>query len=261
MGAYLLIAATFILLLSSGYTLFAIGAGRFRPGRVNLAAMLVTFFLLSVDLWQRGQVQRGCPINSLFDVLIFVSWSIVLIYVLVGSAYRLSLLGTFTSVLVLAILLFAQLAPIDQTPGVRAMRDPWVEFHAALSLIAYGAFALAGVAGMMYLLQDRELKKQRGGALLYNLPPVTELAVANIRLLWLGFGLLTISFVAGLISGMPVNTVKFWTSVLIWAVYGAMLALRKTHNLAPRRAAVLSIAVFLFALLSLPTIQYLSTAR
>ncbi len=261
MSDYLLLAATFVFLLSTGYTLFAFGAGRFRPGRTNVVAAITGFALLSADLWQRGQIQRGCPINTLFDVLVFISWSMVLIYLVVGPAYRLSLLGAFTSAFVLVILLIAQLAPLNRTAAPHPTRDPWVEFHAALSLIAYGAFALAALAGLMYLLQDRELKKRRGGSLLYNLPPVTDLSVANGRLILLGFSLLTVSFAAGLVSGMPVNTLKFYTSAVIWGVYGLMLAVRRFAHLSPRRFALLSMAVFLFALLALPGIQYLSTAK
>jgi ABC-type uncharacterized transport system permease subunit len=258
---WLLAAATFVFLAGFGHTLYAIGAGRFRPGRLNLAAMTGGFALLSGELWQRGQATHGCPINSLFDVLVFMSWSIVLIYLIIGPAYRLSLLGTFTSGLVLFILLIAQLVPMERSTLSSVARRPWVEFHAALSLIAYGAFALAAVAGVMYLVQNRQLKRRKGGALLYNLPPVTDLAVANGRLLMLGFTLLTVSFVAGFVSGMTVNTVKFWASALIWAVYGGLLVLLKTHGISPRRTAVLSAAVFVMALLSLPAIQYLSIAR
>jgi hypothetical protein len=93
MDRFLLTGATFCLLLSFGYTLFALGAGRFRPGLVNLVSILGGFVLLSLDLWNRGQAQGSCPINSLFDVLVFMSWSILLIYLLVGPAYHLSLLG------------------------------------------------------------------------------------------------------------------------------------------------------------------------
>lgn len=261
MGSALLAAATFVFLLNSGWTLYTFGAGRFHPGRLNLVATSAGFAILSLDLWLRGQEQRGCPINSLFDVLIFMSWAIVLIYMIIGPAYRLSLLGTFTSVLVLVLLLFAQLAPLDRTPVTTGPRGAWVEFHASLSLIAYGAFALAALAGLMYWLQDRQLKRRKGGPLLYNLPPVTHLATANLRLLWLGFGLLTISFAAGFVTGMHVNSLKFWTSAVIWFLYGALLALGRTHGLGPRRIALGSIGVFVFALLTLPVIQYLSTTE
>ncbi|MDX2081190.1 MAG: cytochrome c biogenesis protein CcsA [Terrimicrobiaceae bacterium] len=261
MNGYLLPAATFVFLVVFGRALYGLGAGSLRPGRLTLISMTLGFGLLTADLWIRGQALRGCPLNSLFDVLIFLSWSVVLIYLLIGPAYRLSLLGSFTSGLVLIVLLAAQLLPIRRAPAEPVSRDAWVEFHAALSLVAYGAFALAGLAGFMYLLQDRQLKQRKAGKLFYNLPPVTDLAVANARLVWLGFGLLTISFAAGIISGMPVNTVKFWTSLVIWFVYAGVLALRQFRSLAPRRVAVLSMAVFAAALLALPAIQYLSSPR
>ncbi|MEI8293646.1 MAG: cytochrome c biogenesis protein CcsA [bacterium] len=261
MPNFLLFASTLILLCSFGYTMFRLGSGRLRPGRTNLAALIAAFLLILGDLWLRGQAQHSCPINSLFDVLVFTAWSIILIYLLVGSAYRLSLLGAFTTPLVLLMLLTAEFAPLDRTPRLRAMRDPWIEFHASLSLIAYGAFALAGLAGIMYLLQDRQLKSRKGGTLLYNLPPITDLAIANTRLIWLGLGLLTVAFAAGFVSGMQVNSIKFWTSASIWLAYALMVALRQIHTLAPRRTATLSIAALAFILTTLPVIQHLSAPK
>ncbi|MFA7232839.1 MAG: cytochrome c biogenesis protein CcsA [Terrimicrobiaceae bacterium] len=261
MDRFLLTGATFCLLLSFGYTLFALGAGRFRPGLVNLVSILGGFVLLSLDLWNRGQAQGSCPINSLFDVLVFMSWSILLIYLLVGPAYHLSLLGAFTSPLVFLVLLFAQLGPVGTTAQGRFDRDPWVEAHAALTLIAYGAFALAAVAGLMYLVQDHQLKIRKAGALLYNLPPITDLGVANARLIRLGFALLTTGFAAGFISGIHVNNLKFWASALIWMGYGAILLMRRIHRLPPRRTAAASMFVFGMALFALPAIQYLSSPK
>jgi ABC-type uncharacterized transport system permease subunit len=261
MDRSLLTGATFFLLLSFGYTLFALGAGRFRPGAVNMASILGGFFLLSLDLWSRGQSQGSCPINSLFDVLVFMSWSILLIYLVVGPAYHLSLLGAFTSPLVFLILLLAQLGPVGPAAQGRFDRDPWVEMHAGLSLVAYGAFALAAVAGLMYVVQDRQLKSRKAGALLYSLPPITDLGIANARLLWLGLGLLTAGFAAGFVSGIHVNSVKFLASALIWAGYAAILLLRLLRRLPPKRTAGASMLVFGIALLALPVIQYLSSRK
>lgn len=261
MDRILLSGATFCLLVSFGYTLFTLGAGRFRPGLVNRIAILGGFALLSVDLWNRGHTQGACPINSLYDVLVFMCWSILLIYLVIGPAYHLSLLGAFTSPLVFLVLLYAQLGPVGSGARWPIQRDPWVSFHASLSLIAYGAFALAAVAGLMYLVQDRQLKKRKAGALLYNLPPIIDLGVANGRLLWLGFSLLTIGFAAGHISGLHVNSMKFGASVLIWAGYGTLLALRLLHRLPPKRTAKASMWIFCAALLLLPAIQYLSSPK
>ncbi len=257
MDRYWLVAASFCFLLSFGHTLYALGAGKFRPARFNLAAMLAGFGFATVFLVQRGQVVRACPITNLFEVLVFLSWSIVLIYLLVGPAYRLSLMGAFTAPLVLALMLFALIAPIDAAPKLQPP-NPWVEFHAALSIIAYGAFGLACIAGVMFLVQERQLKLHRVSDLLYNLPPISDLSVANGRLLITGFALLTIAFAAGIIAGLPVHSIKSITSGVIWLVYGAIIVLRHRGLLAAHRIAMLSVAVFIVALVTLPAIQHLS---
>jgi len=258
MDRLILVAATLCFLFSSGYTLYALGAGRFRPGRANFLALLGAFLFLSGFLYLRGQAQGACPLSTLFDVFVFLSWSLVLIYLVVGTAYRLSLLGAFTAPLALLLVIAALFMPFDAAPHRIAM-SPWVEFHAAVSIIAYGAFGLACIAGVMYLLQERQLKQHKVSSLLLNLPPINDLALANGRLIWFGFGLLTVSFVAGLLSQMPVNTLKFGTSAAIWGIYGAIVLLHRLRSLAPHRLAELSIAVFSLALITLPGIQYLSS--
>lgn len=253
-----LIAATLCFLSSFGYTLYALGAGRFKPGRFNFIAILSGFVFLSAFLYLRGKAEGSCPLNSLFDVMIFLSWSLVMIYLVIGPAYRLSLLGAFTAPLAFLLVLAALIAPINQSIRHRET-NPWIETHAALSIIAYGAFGLACIAGVMYLLQERQLKSHRATSLLYNLPPINHLAAAIGRLLGLGMLLLTISFAAGFISGISINTVKFWSSLAIWIIYGVLLAMSRLHTLGPRRMAELSIAVFAVALITLPGIQYLSS--
>lgn len=259
MDRLLLIAAMLCFLASCAYTLFALGAGRFRPGRFNLVAIIGGFLFQTGVLYLRGQAEGSCPLNSLFDVLIFLSWALVLIYLIIGPAYRLSLLGAFTAPLAFLLVLTALVAPISQAVVRRPVINSWVETHAAFSIIAYGAFGLASVAGVMYLLQERQLKAHKISPLLFNLPPIHDLAAAVHRLLWLGFALLTISFAAGFLSRMPVNTLKFWASLAIWVIYGAVLAGNHFKGFGPRRLAGLAITVFALALITLPGIQHLSS--
>jgi ABC-type uncharacterized transport system permease subunit len=256
MERYWLVAASFCFLLSFGHTLFALGSGTFRPGRFNLAAMAVGFAFETVFLFQRGHLVGACPITNLFEVLVFLSWSIVLIYLIVGPAYRLSLMGAFTSPLVLALLLLALFSPVDAT-AVRILHNPWVEFHAALSIIAYGAFGLAAIAGVMYLVQERQLKSHRVSELLFNLPPITDLGAVNGRLLATGFILLTVAFGAGLAADLRVTNLKTGASVFIWALYGALLVVERLRFVPPRRIAAGSVIIFVVALLTLPSVSHL----
>jgi len=221
--------------------------------------LLAGFVPLTAALFVRGQAEGSCPLNSLYDVLVFLAWSLVLIYLLVGSSYRLSLLGFFTAPLALILLAFATFGPIDRGFLARRVADPWVETHAALSVIAYGAFGLACVAGVMYLVQEHQLKSHRFSNWFLSLPPINDLAVANRRLLMLGFGLLTAGFLSGVVSGQPVNSMKFWGSVGIWVLYGGFLGAWALWPWRPGRVAKFSILAFLVAMAALPALQYLST--
>src|SRR5204862_4343760 len=133
-------------------TIIALGAGTFRLGRFNFLAIGLGFIFQTAFLSIRGHELHRCPVTNLFEVLIFLAWSVALIYLVIGPTYRLSLMGAFTAPLVFLIQALALLAPIDVPHQVRVAANPWLEFHASMSMIAYGAFALACVAGVMYLV-------------------------------------------------------------------------------------------------------------
>jgi HemX protein len=100
---------------------------------------------------------------------------------------------------------FALIVPIDNRHPVSAQVNSWLEFHASISLVAYGAFALACIAGVMYLLQERQLKTHQLHSLFYHLPPLTNLFAVITRLLWCGFALYTVGIVSGFFTGHPVR--------------------------------------------------------
>ncbi len=254
---WLLIGARLCFLASFCHTLFALRARWFHPNQFDLVSIGCGFVLLTLWLWARGKAVQACPITNFHEVLIFLSWAIVLIYLIVGPAYRLSLMGAFTSPLVLAMLMGALfLGDSSSTP---ASHNAYVEFHAAVSLIAYGAFGLACVSSIMYLVQERHLKRRNASSLFFNLPPINHLSIVNIRLLWLGFWMLTIAFIFGFLSHKPIADLKFWVSLLIWLLYGLVLIANMVRPLAAHKMASISILFFLAALITLPGIYYLSS--
>jgi ABC-type uncharacterized transport system permease subunit len=245
-------------LFSFGHTLFALGAGRFQPGRFNFIAMAIGAAGQGWYLAIRGAAEHSCPIGNLSEILIFLSWSIALIYLVIGPSYRLSLMGAFTAPLVLVLQIIALLLP--ETRRIAPVTsNPWVETHAAVSLVAYGAFGLACVAGLMFLIQEGELKSRRPAPIFHYLPPISALSSAILRLIWFGFSLLTLSFAAGLLAHLAVANAKFGFSTLIWALYAIILIGAKAGWLAGRRFAVAVSLTFLIALLLLPVIERLST--
>src|SRR5436309_14202606 len=93
-------------------TVIALGAGTFRLGRFNFLAIGLGFIFQTAFLSIRGHELHRCPVTHLFEVLIFLAWSLPLIYMVIGPAYRLSLLGAFTAPLALLLQTLASPAPI-----------------------------------------------------------------------------------------------------------------------------------------------------
>ncbi|MFL6530563.1 MAG: cytochrome c biogenesis protein CcsA, partial [Chthoniobacterales bacterium] len=179
-------------------------------------------------------------------------------YMLVGPAYRLSLMGAFTAPLVLLLQGFALLAPIDRPHPPRMAVNSWLEFHASISIVAYGAFALACVAGLMYLVQERQLKTRQIHTIFQHLPPLSDLYAAITRLLWLGFALYTAGLVSGFFTGEPLPRLKMMCAIAVWILYGAILQGRHILRLTPRRVAALCIVAFTAAVSVLWAIRFVA---
>jgi HemX protein len=259
MDRALLVASCFCFLFSFAYTMYALGARAFRPSRFNFVAISSGFLCQTVFLIQRGQILGRCPLTNRFEVLIFLSWSIVLLYMIVGPAYRLSLLGAFTAPLVLVLQLVALFSPWDTlSAAASSPPNPWLEFHAAMSVIAYGAFAIACVAGVMYLAQERQLKSHHLHTIFFHLPPIADLATAIRRLIFTGFALLTSGLLAGFLVGLPLDAVKITAAIAVWVGYAVILYAAHWHKLSAHRLAQLSVVSFAMTLATLWTINFIT---
>jgi HemX protein len=243
-----LIISTICFLAAVVRTGVALGAGVFRPGRFNFLAIGLGFVFQTAFLSVRGHELGRCPLTNLFEVFIFLAWSVALIYMLVGPAFRLSLMGAFTAPLVVVLQGFALMAPIDVRHPVKLPANPSLEFHASVSLIAFGAFALACIAGVMYLIQERQLKTHHLRSIFYHLPPLTDLFAAITGLLWWGFVLYTVGIASGFFTGRPLPRVQVVAAIGVWLLYAAILQGRYLRRIAPKRVAALCIIGFSVAL-------------
>ncbi len=224
--------------------------GVYKPSWWNLVLMAGGFICQSGYLFLRGQASGRCPVTNTFELLIFVSWAMVLLYFLVGSAYRWSLVGMFTAPLVFA---FHLLALIMKDPGPDPAKSAfWNELHKSLSLLSFGAFALACVAGVMFLVQDRQLKQHHLRSFLFHLPPIHNLTKAIRRLILLGVILLTVGIAsayrmdrsgAGGHSLLPV-----W---MVWGVYASILIYEVTRGMSAKKAAAAAVGGFLVPMFTL----------
>lgn len=200
----------------------------------------------------RGEMRGACPLRSIGEISVYLAWSLTLFYLLVGPVYRISLLGVFTAPVVVLFQGFALLpGRLAANPERILNTNPWGETHSAMSVLAYGALALAAVAGVMFLVLDRQLKEQQlKSGLFRNLPPVRELLVSLERLLWIGMILLTFGVVAGVL--MPHEGDGAWAHLIVavgvWTGYVVLMAVKRIRGITGRRFAWGAVALFVLSL-------------
>ena len=247
----LLLLSTIAFLVALVHAIIAIRAGQWKESRWHMVPMAVGFALQSAFLYLRGQQHGRCPLTNLFEVFIFIGWSIMLLYFLVGGAFRLSLLGVFTAPLLTLLQTISLLSPFDQIEAKHGKVNPWLELHAAVALIGYAAFALACIAGIMFLLQERQLKKHRINALFHQLPPIHDLAKAIERLVLLGVILLSVALAAAFKINIPITNAKMLFSWGVWLLYAGILFVMWRRQFSARHTAQLAIGGFAIVFISI----------
>src|SRR4051812_36198485 len=83
--------------LSMMYSVFLWRKGFREDNRVNYFLLLTACAFHTSAMAKRGFSLQRCPVNNLYEATIFIAWTIVAAYLLLGSWSRLRFLGAFAS--------------------------------------------------------------------------------------------------------------------------------------------------------------------
>lgn len=242
--------------ISAAYSIVLLRREVHQHQRLNYILLFTAFGLHTTAMFMRGFSLDRCPINNLYEATMFVAWTMTAVYLVIGLWSKLRFLGAFAAPVLFAIGVFALLTPKDVgSPGHPEFGGGWLTLHVAMFALAYGAFGLSSVAGLMYLTQERDLKLHKMRALFSLMPPIQRLELVIRTLLIAGFVLLTGALI---ISGAFMQQQgRPWTadfkilwSLFVWAIYCTLIVLRWTAWRGGRRLAWGTIAAFTFVLLT-----------
>lgn len=253
--------ATLGFLASSGWGIYALGSRRPLANRYTFALTVVAFLCQTIFLSVRGQAVQRCPIGNLYETLAFFSWALVFTYLIIGSTYRMSILGAFTSP-VAFLINFSVLSVIPDLPRTLPKLGWRLELHATLALLGLAILGLAAVAATAYIIQERQLKRRLLSTWFYNLPNVGGLESAHFRLLLLGFVIFTSGAALGFslpASARTEDWVKIGWSFAVSTLYASLIAVLALGQLSHKKAAWISLGSFVVILLSWVGVNALST--
>ena len=206
--------------LSAVYSVFLWRKGFRKDDHVNYLLLLVAFAFHTVAMFQRGFSLNQCPVNNLYEATLFLLWALVAACLAVGLLPRLKFLGVFASPVLFAVGVFALMPSLDPPRGPQPeFSGALTSLHAAMILLAYGAFGLGAVAAGMFLTQQHDLKFHKLRAVLSLMPPIQRLETITSRLVFAGLLLFTIGLEAGGHLPRPEHT-AYWTDVDVASFLG-----------------------------------------
>ena len=189
-----------------------------------------------------------------YEALSFFSWVLILVFLAVEFRHHLHVLGSFIVPLALVSLVSAAALPETAPTLTPVFRTLWV--HVTLSMLGTVGFAVAFVAGVMYLIQDGLLKSKRFNVLYSKLPALDFLDHLNQQSIVTGFPLLTLGIITGaLYAELSLGSYLSWNPEQIWALvtwifYFVVLTGRLTVGWRAKRAAYLTIIGFVGVILT-----------
>jgi ABC-type uncharacterized transport system permease subunit len=207
-------------------------------------------------LWERARQVGGVPLEDYKDVLSWLCFAAIGVTLAATIRTRLVLLGALIFPLVLVLMFISNTLPSGVVPVSDDLERALLDFHVLIAVLGAAALFVTFAASILYLLQERRLKRKRAGSQVgIRLPSLEKCeSMANLSLMW-GFPLLTLTIITGGIwttnfkpeSGLWERQESF--ALLAWILLGVILAARFLRGWHGRSAAYLTLVAFTALLL------------
>lgn len=231
------------LLASLGYFVYLVYR---RPWVAVVAGGMVALGLVSqtVSISARSSLTGHGPYTTSYEIATFLAWFIVVIYFLTEWKYKIKDLGAFVIPLVFLVMLVSVFLSKDAGLVPESEVRFWLTMHRTLSIIGYAAFSIAFAAGIMYLIQEHQVKTKKLGIMYFRMPSLEVLDDLNFKVIAIGFPLFTLGFMTGSIWNTKTDQAFFsWDlertmpMVMVWLIYGLVFFGRMATGLRGKKAA------------------------
>lgn len=245
-----LVLATFLYFLGMAKYLLYLGLRKKILFILATAAIGLGFLAQTAGLVELSKVTGHGPYTNASEYCLFLAWTLFAVFLVAEGIFRIKPLGAFMAPLGFLLMLLAIVFSSGEGPPGEVTKAYWLTMHRTLASVSFGAFGLIFAAGVMYLLQERQLKLKRFDGWYQRLPSLSILDSANRGGVIFAFPIFTIGVVAASFWSMQhygkVMKIDFSTFVLFvgWAIYGILLLGRLVFGWQGRKAAVLGVIAF-----------------
>lgn len=230
-------------------------------GRAGTGGSVAALVALTAALAVRGLRGWHWPFATAYEFALCFVWGTVAVYLLLERWCRRRAAGAFVVSIALLLLAYARFVMPPEArlaqPLLPSLRSIWFQLHVIPVAVAYGAFAVAGGAGVMALLalrweawerrlSPREAERITSRAVTFGYPWMTAAMI---------FGAIWAQFAWGSYWSWDIKEV--W-ALIVWLVYTLYLHARPLRGWRGRPLAWLAVAGLVTVLFTFLSVGWLA---
>jgi cytochrome c-type biogenesis protein CcsB len=216
-------------------------------GRWGTILAVNAFIFLTASLTFRGIAAGHGPFSNMYEFSLAFAWGAVGIFLYFSLQYGIRHFALVILPVALGLMIHATTKPSEITPLVPALQhDLLLTAHVIVAIVAYGAFAVAFGAAVLYLVQHRDA--------ISWLPKSSLLDEVGYKAVVVGFPMMALVIILGAVWA-DIAWGRYWgwdpketASLVTWLLYGGYLHARVLRGWRGNRSAFLLILGFVAVL-------------
>lgn len=222
--------------------------------------LLIHFFYLLIRTFEFEHP----PITNVFEIFTVLAFSITFSYFLLELITDIRGTGPFIIIISFVFQLISSMFIVDQFEVKEVLKNNLLGVHVINALLGYSGFTISAVYGFLYLTLYKDLKENRFGLIFNRLPNLEVLEKLSFYSAVLGFILLTIAIIIGVIwlpQAFPEFSFidpKLIGTALVWLLYGIGIFTKIFSKWRGKKLVLLSITGFVIAIFSTILTNFLS---
>lgn len=221
----------------------SLGSALDNVGRYATILTVNAFIFLTASLTFRAIAAGHGPFSNMYEFSLAFAWGALALYLYFEFQYQLRTLSLLVLPVAVGMMTYATTVPSDIQPLVPALQhNLLLTIHVAVAIIAYGAFAIAFGAAVLFLFQRRDTIRW--------LPQSGILDEIGHKAVMVGFPAMALTIILGAVWA-DIAWGRYWSwdpketaSLVTWLIYGGYLHARVIRGWRGTRSAGLLILGF-----------------
>ncbi|GAB4289075.1 MAG: cytochrome c biogenesis protein CcsA [Ignavibacteriaceae bacterium] len=228
--------------------------------------LFVTLIVHSVYLLLRTIAFDHTPITNVFEIFTVLAFSVCFSYFILELVTDIRGTGPFIIIISIIFQVISTLfiKDLDLSLINEKLRSNLLGSHVFSALLGYAGITISAVYGFLYLMLYKDIKHNKFGLIFNRLPSLEVLESLSYHAAVIGFVLLTVAIIIGIIwlpqafPDFSYTDPKLIGTFLVWMLYGIGITNKITGRWRGRKLIILSITGFLIAILSTMLTNFLA---